>query len=96
MNVYLLLAGLKKSGFLTLNSEFWKRLGKMLVASIAMGVIVWGGAYLLDDILHSNSRLLRIPVLAAIGGAGVLVYFLLAHVTKAMTFGELKAGFRKS
>ncbi len=95
VNVYLLLGGLKKSGFLTLNSEFWKRLGKMLVASIAMGVIVWGGAYFLDDILHSNSRLLRIPVLAAIGGAGVLVYFLLAHATKAMTFGELKAGFKK-
>jgi putative peptidoglycan lipid II flippase len=95
VNVTLLLVGLRKAGFLTLSSEFWKRLGKMLVASIAMGIIVWVGAYFLDDILHSDSRLLRIPVLAAIGGAGVLVYFLLAHVTKAMTFGELKAGFKK-
>ena len=96
VNVYLLLRGLKKAGFLTLNSQFWKRLGKMLVASIAMGGIVWLGAYFLDEQLHSDNRLLRIPVLAAVGGVGVLVYFLLAHITKAMTFGELKAGFRKS
>lgn len=95
VNVYLLLRGLKKSGYLTLNSEFWSRLGKMFVASIAMGAIVWGGAYYLDGILHSDSRLVRIPVLAAVGGAGVFAYFILAHFTKAMTFGELKAGFKR-
>jgi len=95
VNVSLLLIGLRKAGFLTLSSEFWKRLGKMLIASIAMGAIVWVGAHFLDDILHSDNRLLRIPVLAAVGSAGVLAYFILAHLTKAMTFGELKAGFRK-
>ena len=95
VNVSLLICGLRKSGFLTLSKEFWQRLSKMLVASVAMGVIVWVGAYFLDDILHSDSRLLRIPVLAAVGGAGVFVYFILAHFTKAMTFAELKAGFRR-
>lgn len=96
VNVGLLLAGLRKSGFLTLNTEFWKRLAMMLVASIVMGGIVWVGAYFLDDILFSDSRLLRLPVLLAIGGVGVIAYFILAHLTKAMTFGELKAGFKRS
>ncbi|MFC4993801.1 murein biosynthesis integral membrane protein MurJ [Rubritalea tangerina] len=96
VNVSLLLGGLKKSGFLKLSGEFWKRLGKMLVASMVMGAIVWCGAYMLDDILHSDSRWVRIPVLAAVGGAGVVVYFIVAHLTKAMTFAELKAGFKKS
>lgn len=96
VNVSLLLSGLRKDGFLQLSPEFWKRLGKMLVAAILMGGVVWTGAYYLDGLLHSDNRLVRIPVLAAVGGAGVVVYFVFAHFTKAMTFGELKAGFRRS
>lgn len=95
VNVSLLLGGLRKAGYLTLSSEFWQRLGKMLLASIVMGAIVWAGAHFLDDVLHSANRWLRIPVLAAVGGAGVVVYFILAHLTKAMTFGEIKAGFKR-
>ncbi|MFC5051712.1 murein biosynthesis integral membrane protein MurJ [Rubritalea spongiae] len=96
VNVSLLLGGLRKDGFLQLSREFWKRLGKMLVAAILMGAVVWVGAYYLDPLLHSDSRLVRLPVLAAVGGAGVLVYFVFAHFTRAMTFGELKAGFKRS
>jgi putative peptidoglycan lipid II flippase len=96
VNVSLLLGGLRKDKFLSLSPEFWKRLGKMLVASVAMGVIVWCGAYFLDDLLHSDNRWVRIPVLAFVGGSGVLLYFVLAHFTKAMTLAELKAGFRRS
>ncbi|WP_018969247.1 murein biosynthesis integral membrane protein MurJ [Rubritalea marina] len=96
VNVSLLLGGLRKSKFLQLSAQFWKRLGKMLIASVAMGAIVWAGAYYLDAPLHHEERWLRIPVLAAVGGAGVAVYFVLAHITGAMRFGEIKRGFRRS
>ena len=96
VNVSLLLGGLRKAKFLQLSGEFWKRLGKMLVASVAMGLIVWAGAHFLDAPLHHEQRWLRLIVLSAVGGAGVAVYFILAHLTGAMRFSELKQGFRKS
>ena len=95
VNTVLLLRGLRKDGFLQLSSQFWNRLGKMLVAAMLMGGVVWTGAYFLDEFLYSENRLVRIPVLSAISAAGVLVYFIFAHFTKAMTFTELKAGFRR-
>lgn len=95
INVGLLILGLKKDKFLTLSREFWNRLGKMLVASVAMGIVVWVGGHYLDSILHNDNRLIRVTVLLIIGGAGVFAYFILAHLTKAMTFRELKAGFKR-
>lgn len=95
VNVILLIRGLKKSGYIQLSGEFWKRVIKMLTASILMGLILWFSADLLNDLLFNGLKLLRALILGLIISTGVVTYFLVAHIIGAAKLSEIKAGFRR-
>lgn len=96
VNVFLLMMGLRKKGFLTLDGDYWKRLAKMVVAAVLMGGIVYALAAVLGRWIYIDSKVLRIAVIGLIGAVGVFVYFGFVHLTKAMTLRELRQSFRGS
>lgn len=96
LNVILLIMGLNKKGFLSLDREFWIKLSKMLVASLVMGLVIWIATYLLDEPLHEGWRVMKFLILGLIASTGIVCYFLVSHLIGAATFREIKAGFRPS
>ncbi len=95
VNVVLLARGLGKHELLQLGGEFWKRMGKMLVASVIMGVGIWFMADLFSLQLHADGRVGRISTLMGVIAIGCVLYFLVAHLTRAMSLRELKSGFKR-
>ncbi len=95
LNIYLLIRGLKKDGFMKLEPLFWRKMSKMLVSSLIMGFVVWFAAHLLNEPLHESARVIRFLILTLIASTGIVTYFLVAHVIGAVSFDELKQSFRK-
>jgi len=93
--VFLLLWGLRKEEFIRLSKTFWSKLGRMLIASLGMGLLIYFVGNLLEPQLTHPSKLIRLSVLALLGSTGVFLYFTIAYFIKAMTPRELKAGFRR-
>ena len=94
LNVILLMRGLRRVGYLRLNQEYWTRFVKMCLAAVLMGVVVYSLTGVAERWIYIDSKLLRITTISMIGVIGVLVYFYFTHITKAVTFRELKKGFR--
>ncbi|MEM9478213.1 MAG: murein biosynthesis integral membrane protein MurJ [Verrucomicrobiota bacterium] len=91
-NVAMLLFGLR-SDFQT-DQQVRSRLPRMLVASMVMGGVVFGLAYLLKP-WFAQGLWVKIPALAVLVGAGMGIYGVLCLVTKAASLAELKAGFTR-
>ncbi len=96
LNVLLLIVSLNRKGFLSLTSEFWIKLFKMLIASIVMGIVVWTAANFLHEPLHEGLKVVKFLILGLIAGVGIVCYFLVSHLIGATTLSEIKAGFRPS
>lgn len=95
INCFLLARGLGKLDFIRLKGQFWWKTLKMLLASCLMGVGLWFAADYLYEGIHSDSRFYRTTILLAIIFVGAVLYFILAHFTKAMSLRELKNGFKR-
>jgi len=96
VNLVLLWWGLKKRGQLVVPVETMKKIGLMLIAALVMGSAVWIAGKLLDPIIHGDQiRPLRILLITLIGSFGITAYFLVAHLTGAMSISNLKANFRR-
>ena len=95
LNVFLLINGLKKDGFMKLERAFWMKMFKMLIASVVMGVVVYFAADLLKETLYEGMKLVKIMVLLLIASTGVVSYFLAVHIIGAVSLTEIKQGFRR-
>lgn len=95
LNVILLIIGLGKADLLCLRKRFWKKMLKMLLISVLMGVAVYFVAAAVEIPLHSDSRILRTSILLLVIGFAVTLYFSVSHFTKVMSLRELKNGFKR-
>ncbi len=90
VNVFLLWRGLK--GFLKTHRRDRKRMRGMVLASVLMGVAVWGGWLGLED-FFTHSQWHRVGVLALLVGMGAAFYAWLVLKLKVTTVADLKEGF---
>jgi putative peptidoglycan lipid II flippase len=92
VNVFLLARGLK--GMVHPGFAFWTRCLRIVLASVAMGGIVWLGLQVLAPWFH-GAFWLQCVALGVLIGLGVFVYAVLVLVLKATSVSELKSGFRR-
>ncbi|NIP93130.1 MAG: hypothetical protein GWO24_06600 [Akkermansiaceae bacterium] len=92
VNVILLWRGL--GGFVRVPREDRRRLSRIVMASLVMGVLVWLGARGLES-WFAGVWWLRMVALLLVVGLGVVAYAFLAIRLKAATIAELKAGLGK-
>lgn len=95
VNILLLSAGLKKQGLLDVTKAFWQKFGKMLIASLVMGVGAWFVADLFKDLIYDGFRLLRIALVGFIASFGLVLYLLVAHLIGAVSLADIKASFKR-
>lgn len=91
VNVVLLWVGLK--GFVTLNGENWRRLGGMLLASLAMAVGLYFAKTMMASWLNGGFWV-QIISTAVLIGFGMTLYALGVILLKVTSVAQLKAGFR--
>lgn len=93
LNVVLLARGLRGSMGMTAKRK--SQLYRVLLAALAMGVVVWFGARLMEPWFSSGIEWLRVTAMLLLVSAGVGAYAFLALALKATSVAELKAGFRR-
>ena len=88
-NVWFLYSTLSKRGYFVADAQLKRRIPRLALAAILMGVAIFGFDYLLDPWL--NGRLWeRYAALVALVGAGVAVYGLACFLTGAFVLDDLK------
>lgn len=90
VNVALLWRGM--DGFVKISSDEWKRLIRMILASVVMGGVVWLAGMALGPWL-SGTQWQKIMALVLIVGTGMTVYGILALAMRATSLAALRAGF---
>ncbi|MEP4079092.1 murein biosynthesis integral membrane protein MurJ [Haloferula sp.] len=93
LNVVLLAHGLR--GSMGITPERKSQLFRVLLAALAMGVVVWFSARLMEPWFSSGIEWLRISAMLLLVAAGGAIYGALALVLKATSLAELKAGFKR-
>ena len=93
VNVFLLWRGME--GFVKIPREEWRKLFRMVVASVVMGGAVWVAGWALAPWL-AGSQWQRVVALALIVGTGLAVYSLCAFLLRATSLSELRASFRRN
>ena len=73
--------------------RFYQRLGRILLASALMGAATWGVAQLLEPWLFAAT--IRYLALMLLVGFGATIFFVLSHVTGALTVAEVKAMLKR-
>ncbi|MEM8955969.1 MAG: murein biosynthesis integral membrane protein MurJ [Verrucomicrobiota bacterium] len=92
--VFLLTRGLVKEAFLSLKTVRMGRLVRMMLASVLMGVVVWGVSRELSD-WFEGGEVLRFIALGILVGVGVLLYGVLVVVMRAVVIAEVKEALRR-
>lgn len=92
VNVVLLSRGLR--GLVYPGAEFWSKTLRILLASAAMGVLVWL-AYQVLGSWFDEALWQRCIALALLVGLGMTAYAMLVLAMKVTSLSELKAGFRR-
>jgi len=90
VNVALLWRGM--DGFVKIPADEWKRLIRMVLASVVMGGVVWLAGVALGPWL-SGTQWQKIVALVLIVGTGLTVYGILALAMRATSLAALRAGF---
>lgn len=94
MNAVLLWVILRRRDFLKIDARLRSRLPRIVLASILMAIVLAGAQAALSGYLAGPS-VVRIAALTALVGGGLVVFGLLAHVTRAASLGDLRAMMRK-
>ncbi len=91
--------------FVQLSSDAKNKIVRIVLASLGMGLVLFGAKYgyqkLMhgDYMLHASKTIVKLAKLACTGGLiglGALVYFTLAFLFKATSIKELKSSFSRS
>jgi len=95
-NALLLAFTLSRKKLFSPDDRLIDRLPRIVLSALLMGGILLGGAWLLDAHYHAGSSIvLRVAALLVLVVGGICSYFLLAHLTRAMTFGEMAKMMRR-
>jgi putative peptidoglycan lipid II flippase len=87
---------LVRLGHFTADQRLRSRVPRIIAASLAMGIILFGGYYFTASMfIDSHPLWLRALVLVALVALGGISYFLLAHLFGAMTLGEIRKMTRR-
>lgn len=93
--VALLVRGVRPLGDVArLDARYHARIWRIALASLLMGVLVWGAAFVMGDALKAPGW--RYPALAGLVLIGAVGYFALAHVLGALKLSEFKRAFKRS
>lgn len=76
------------------DARFWERAPRIVVASLAMGIVLFAAAWALDDMLFTAG--LRYGALAGLIVLGMVAYAIAGQLTGAFTLGELRRQLRRS
>jgi putative peptidoglycan lipid II flippase len=96
VNALLLAFTLGRRRLLMLDARLIAKLPRILVSGLLMGCLLLGGSWVLGAHYgEGTSILLRVAALLVLIVGGISSYFLLAHVTRAMTFAEFGAMLRR-
>ena len=93
-NTLLLAILLRQRGQLTRDERFKSRLPRILLSAVLMGGVLWGLTLVLTPWID-NGETQRIAALIILILAGLVSYFLLAHVTGAARLSDIKGMMRK-
>lgn len=93
-NTLLLATILRQRGQLTRDERFKSRLPRILLSAALMGGVLWGLTMILAPWI-GNGETQRIAALVILIAAGLISYFLLAHVTGAARLSDIKGMLRK-
>ena len=97
INAILLIVTLMRRGQYTPDARLKQRLPRILLASIAMGAVLWAVmTYAGEFFVASVTLELRIAVLVALVALGIAVFFAMAEATGAARLRELMNQFRRS
>jgi putative peptidoglycan lipid II flippase len=93
-NVWFLYSTLAKRGYFVADAQLKRRIPRLALASVLMGIAIFGVAKLLDPWLTARiwERYLALVVLV---GAGVAVYGVACFVTRAFVLDDLKTLMRR-
>jgi putative peptidoglycan lipid II flippase len=94
LNIAMLGWTLHKRGHLVADGRLRGRLPRILLSSVAMGVCVWGAAWLLADILTAGVVWQAVGV-ALLVGAGLVVFGALALITGGASASEVRQLLRR-
>jgi putative peptidoglycan lipid II flippase len=96
VNALLLTMALVQRGYYRPDDRFKKRLPRILVSGLLMGVILLLGYWYLQANFAESARfLVSLWSLLALVGAGIASYFVFAHISGAMSWGELKSAIKR-
>jgi putative peptidoglycan lipid II flippase len=95
LNAALLHGTLIQRGELVYDRRLRSALRAILVSSIAMGAVVWLISAWLADMFAASGALVRTVALAAVVGAGLVVYAMATLVTGALEVRQLRTILRR-
>jgi putative peptidoglycan lipid II flippase len=96
LNAVLLWSALARRGYFVTDARLQSVLPKILLASLVMGGVLWISSELLAVWLAAgNGIAMRFGALVILIAAGVIAYFLMAHVTGAARLAALRAAFSR-
>jgi len=90
--VVLLWFGSRRMGSsVTLDDRLRRRIWRIVVASLLLGVVLWAGTIALEPLFAVT----RAGALALLILGGTLAYFIISHVIDAFRIGELRAAMKR-
>jgi putative peptidoglycan lipid II flippase len=96
INALLLAVTLSRRKLFTLDARLIDRLPRIVFSGLLMGAMLLAGAWLLAAHYGEGTTIfMRILALLVLVVGGICSYFLLSHVTRAMTFGEIAAMLKR-
>ena len=94
VNVFMLYRTLRKRGHFEVDAQLRRRLPRLALAALLMGIAVFGLDHLLDPYL-SGRLVERYLTLAVLVGAGCAIYGIACFVTRAFTMDDLRKLLRR-
>ena len=92
--VVLLWRGTAKMGAAAeIDARLRRRMGRIVLAALAMGVVIWAAAQAMQDWLFGGAE--RYAALAALVLLGVVSYALFARLMGALSFAEVRGALRR-
>lgn len=89
LNVALLAHRLKGKGHFAADAQLYNKVGRILLSSAVMGVVLWGLSTLLQPYFRNHPVYIEVAALAACIGISGAVYLGMAHVTGAQRLNEV-------
>jgi putative peptidoglycan lipid II flippase len=94
INVWMLYRTLAKRGHFVPDAQLKRRLPRLALAAVLMGAALFGLNRLLDPYL-TGTLLMRFAALSVLVGTGGAIYGVACFITRAFTFGDIKALVRR-